>query len=153
MLNYYIDLINHTIQKFIQNFNEEYDCCMELDFCAYLDTNTIAWSILCPDHSSQTFFENFVLRFPKVAGFDIFTLSILHELGHLETEDEMEDDTKERAKNLSDEEYYNLFNEKIATDWAGEWIMNHYEEALSLDNQFKTIFRDMYSNILNFTEK
>ena len=55
----------------------------------------------------------------------------MHEVGHLETEWEMNDDPV--PVGISNEEYYNLHDEFIATDWAGEWLEENYDRAKNFD--------------------
>ena len=142
--------INEAVRNFVQSINEEYDCEMGLDFMAQLDTDIIVWSILTVEESGEAFYNNFISRFPKAKGFSLFTLSVLHEVGHLETENEMEDDTDTRNNEImTDEEYFNLFNERIATDWAGYWIEKNFQKAINLDDTFRNVLNSLYAEVLD----
>lgn len=128
--------LTQAIKKFVQSFNEEYDVCMGTDFYVVTVTNTIVYTIAMSEKSGQAFYNNFVSRFPKCGQLSIFTLSLLHELGHLEMEWDEEDDIDLRNIITTDEEYFNLHNERIATDWAGEYATEHLDEMTKLDQQF-----------------
>lgn len=148
IFNTWIDKINNTIQSFITTINKEYKCEMGTDFCVYMDTNIINWSIFYADENGTNFYNDFVKRFPVAKDLDLFTLSILHEVGHLETEEDMEDDTKIDTDSLTDEEYFNLHNEKIATNWAGEWIEKNHNKAKQINDTFMNILIDGYGMLL-----
>ena len=120
--------ITADLDAFVQQFDEEYTCTVGGDFEALLDTVQIVYAVFMSDRGAKTFYANFVQRFPLCAGFDIFTLSFMHELGHLETEWMIEDDTEQRNKIMTDNEYYDLYNERIATDWAGHYLTAHLSQ-------------------------
>ena len=150
-----LEIINRAVVALVKYIDEEYDARMGVDFGACMDENVVEWSLLVPEGSGKEFYENFCTRFPVARGFDLFTLSILHEVGHLETEWEMIDDTKIRnRKGLTNAEYFNLFNERIATDWAGEWIENNIKLALDIDKIFKKMLKKFYEATLScFTSR
>lgn len=142
--------INETVREFVKSIDEEYDCRMGLDFMACLDSDIVVWSILTLEKSGEAFYDNFVSRFPKAKGFSLFTLSVLHEVGHLETENEMEDDIDIRNNEImTNEEYFNLFNERIATDWAGCWIEKNFQKAINLDDTFRNALNNLYAETLD----
>lgn len=142
--------INEVVRNFVQSINEEYDCEIGLDFMAQLDSDIVVWSILTLEKSGEAFYDNFVARFPKAKGFSLFTLSVLHEVGHLETENEMEDDVDIRNNEImTNEEYFNLFNERIATDWAGYWIERNFQKAINLDDTFRNALNNLYAETLD----
>jgi len=140
--------INRTVREFIQTIDNEYNCRMGLDFCACLDENVIEWTIIYAEKSGKAFYEDFIKRFPKADGFGLFTLSILHEVGHLETEDEMIENTID-VDTLTNEQYFKLHNEKIATNWAGTWLENNYKEAVALDDKFRDVITKFYADVLD----
>ena len=126
--------VTRLLTAFVQSFDEDYACELGSDWEADYDEYIITWSFVMADRSAQSFRDDFIKRFPTCRDFDTFTLSLMHELGHLETCDEMEDDTSlrvaiyamtDRAK--ADEVYYGLHNERIATDWAGWYLTAHHD--------------------------
>lgn len=144
----WLDKINVELNAFVKTINEEYSCQYGTDFCAYLDNNIIEWTLLVTENSSEAFYANFVSRYPQVKGFSFFLLSLLHEVGHFETEWEMENDTEIRNSDLTDEQYFDLFNERIATDWAGEWILHNLLTAQKVDKQLTALLDDFYDEVL-----
>lgn len=90
-------------------------------------------------------------------GFDDFGFSFLHELGHFMTWNEIpvsdiieynyiakkineDDDMSNHERNLI---YFNLPVEKIATEWAINFVKNNFNQYASFCNQVKTIFRNL----------
>ena len=141
-------LIQNIIQNFVATIDEEYEVKCGTDFCVLPMENIIYWSFLVPEEG-RAFYNNFVSRFSFVKDFDIFTLSLLHEIGHLETMDEMIDDTLERNQKLSNEEYFNLWNEQIATDWAGYWIYKNFNEVKIFNTTICKLLQQYYAEILD----
>lgn len=82
----------------------------------------------------KQFRQDFVNRCPLAKGFANITLTLLHELGHLETEtEEMEEFDRELAIAMIEmfvprEErnfmYFKMPDETKATDWAIQWLQN-----------------------------
>lgn len=146
----YIKKINNVINTFIKtSINEEYQAFMGSNFCAHLDDNKIEWTLLYADEDGKAFYDNFVSRFPIANKLGLFTVSVLHEIGHFETEDEIEDDTDLRNLELTNEEYFNLFNERIATEWAGNWIMENTNLATAFDREVYNAIFEMYDKALD----
>jgi hypothetical protein len=139
--------VTSILEAFAQTFDEEYLVQFGSDFQADNMEETIYYTIAIVDEGAKSFRANFEKRFPVAKDFDIFTLSFLHELGHLETEWDMVDDIKQRneIRGLKDSErYYNLHNEKIATDWAGEYLTDHYTTAKALENKCLKIIKQVW---------
>ena len=143
------DKLDKTINDFVKTFFEDYHAEVGLEFLCYLDTCSIEYAIFGIENNVDSFYENFVSRFPVAKNFSVFTLSLLHELGHLETEDIMIDDTEDRKKKLTDKEYYNLYNERIATNWVGMWIEDNLDKAKEINNLFIKLLDDIYKTICN----
>lgn len=77
------------------------------------------------------FAQNFYSRCPMSRGFASITISLLHELGHLHSQQEFDDYDRLTAllklreqypKETINLEYFKLPDEKAATDWAIEWL-------------------------------
>lgn len=116
--------LNEMVNNFIANINEEY-IAVENDF---FEVNFEDYEInYAVENEVDDFFNNFVERFPLAGNFAPFVLSLLHEVGHLETEDDIIDDTDERNAITDTAEYFNLYNEVIATDWAGFFIEDNFD--------------------------
>lgn len=147
-LDYWFNEINNIVDGFIKTFDTDYNSTVGQNFCSIIEDNTIEWTLVYVEKGGKSFYENFVSRFPSADGFNLFTLSVLHELGHLETQEDMVDDVDERLVITNDYDYYALYNEQIATDWAGWWINSHYEDALMIDTLFTTIINKCYSDLI-----
>lgn len=145
----WLDIINDEVNSFIQIFNEDYTAEIGSDFCCYPTTGEIEWSLLIVDSGGIAFFKNFCSRYPEVVDFNIFTLSLLHEIGHLETVLDMDfESTRKRASGLTNEQYFELHDEKIATDWAGNWIHNNYSLAKATDDYFSNLLSQFYADVI-----
>ena len=127
--------VTRILNQFIRQFDPDYSCTVGADFEAWNNEYKIIYAIALPDACAISFQADFIRRFPQCADFNIFTLSFLHELGHLETEWDMIDDVTERIaihhikdQDLRDRKYYALHNERIATDWAGEYLTENHDE-------------------------
>lgn len=146
-LDYLIIKINNIITDFIQTIDEDYTSRVGSDFCALIGDEIIEWSLICSEKSATSFYNHFVSLFPQAKEFNLFTLSILHEVGHLETVNEMVDDVTERNTIKDCENYYNLHNEKIATTWAGYWIEDNYKQVKALDNKLEKIIKKFENSL------
>jgi hypothetical protein len=131
----------------VKSFDENYSVILSDKYAVDLDNEIITYALLV-DSRNDKFYENFVSRFPCVKNFNILFLSILHEIGHLETQDEMVDDTEIRNTELDEETYFNLFNEKIATDYAGFWIQDNFELAKKYNDEIEKVLFEMYEKVL-----
>ena len=86
--------------------------------------------------SSKIYRKFWVEKYPMLKGFSDITISLLHELGHLETNDQIRSsfsiEQRENAmedldkRNLSykalNHLYFMLPDEKAATEWAVQWL-------------------------------
>lgn len=149
ILMVWLDRINLVVNDFVKTIDIDYHSKTGLDFYADLTDNAVVWSIVYADEAGEAFYNNFIKRYPIAKELSYFTLSILHEIGHLETEWEMVDDIEERNSNLTNEQYFNLYNEKIATDWAGTWIEDNFSAARIVDKKLNKILNQFYKEVLD----
>ena len=119
-------------------------------------TFTIVYSFseLMHTRSTKQFRKNFVDRCPKARGFADITLSLLHELGHFETEwydfgDYDRETETEKLKDLPitqiNQEYFKLPDEYAATEWAIEWLAK--KENRILAKNFEREFFKCFSTL------
>ena len=142
-------IIDNEVNFFVQEFNEDYSADFGADFCCYPTCGEVEWSLLIVDEGGFAFYENFCSRYKEVEDFNIFTLSLLHEIGHLETLKEMDfDSTRRRTQGLTNEEYFQLHDEMIATDWAGTWIRNNLGYAKIIDEHFSNLLSQMWADVI-----
>lgn len=141
------DSVTEVLTDFVRTFDEEYTVELSGDFMADNIEERIYYAPMSPAESGEAFRQNFVKRFPVCEVFSLFMLSFMHELGHLETEWDMVDDTDERNATKDNETYFALHNEKIATDWAGEYLTNHVAEMVKFDRELLEILGDIWASI------
>ena len=88
---------------------------------------------------SKQFRQDFIERCPMAKGFANITLTLLHELGHLSTEQDFEDFDREIAmlmigllpKEKQNLMYFRMPDEENATDWAIEWLQSAENRKLA----------------------
>lgn len=100
---------------------------------------------------SRQFSKDIFSRCSITRGFASVTLAILHELGHMNAQQEFEGYDREMAieeliKNFPREtinfEYFKLPDEKAATDWAIEWLSHpeNRKKAKAFEKKFFDCF-------------
>jgi hypothetical protein len=141
------DSVTEVLADFVRTFDEEYTVALSGDFMADNIEECIYYAPMSPAESGEAFRQNFIKRFPVCKAFSLFMLSFMHELGHLETEWDMVDDTDERNATKDNETYFALHNEKIATDWAGEYLTDHFSEMVEFDRELLEILGDIWASI------
>ena len=139
--------VTEVLTDFVRTFDEEYTVALSGDFMADNIEECIYYAPMSPAKSGEAFYQNFVKRFPVCKAFSLFMLSFMHELGHLETEWDMVDDTEERNKITDNATYFQLYNERIATDWAGEYLTDHKAEMQMLERQILTEIHKIWQSI------
>ena len=99
----------------------------------------------------KQFAQDFFARCPMGRGFASITITILHEIGHMNAQQDFEgynriEAIRELKNNFPREtinfEYFKLPDEKAATDWAIEWL-NHPEnrrKAKEFEKKFFACF-------------
>lgn len=147
MLERFFEDINEVVNEIVQYFDEEYSAYMSDEFSADLTNGRVAYSLLVEPESNEEFRNDFVSRFAVADKYSDFLLSLLHEIGHLETINDMVDDIEKRGKITDNKKYFNLFNERIATDWAGFWLEDNEVLAKRFDAQIEEKLFNLYSQI------
>ncbi len=150
-----INEINVLINKFLEPFDLTAELGTDFDYC-FLE-NKIHYALVVGDISSKLFIENAEARFPE-AHADIFLWSLLHEIGHSETLDDLEDGVEklcmEIKRGLNEHTgwsiehrhtiYFNCPDEYAATDWAGEYIITHNNELTIFWNKLQKAINNFY---------
>ena len=139
--------VTAMLNDFIQMFDEEYTVELAHKFCADNIQEVVYYTVVMPKDSVDEFTTDFIKRFPACSCFSEFMLSFMHELGHLETEWDMVDDTEERNRITDNKTYFQLYNERIATDWAGEYLTDHKAEMQMLERQILTEIHKIWQSI------
>lgn len=100
----------------------------------------------------RQFAQNFFSRCPMSRGFASVTISILHEIGHMNAQQEFEGYDREQAiidlrenfpRATINFEYFKLPDEKAATDWAIEWLSHpeNRRKAKEFEKKFFDCFK------------
>lgn len=101
---------------------------------------------------SKQFAQDFFARCPMGRGFASVTITILHEIGHMNAQQKFEGYNRIKAireleKNFPREtinfEYFKLPDEKAATDWAIEWLSHpeNRRKAKEFEKKFFACFK------------
>ena len=147
MLERFLKDINEVVNEIVQYFDEEYSAYLADEFSADLTNSRVSYALLVEPISNDEFRNDFVSRFSVANKYGDFLLSLLHEIGHLETINDMVDDIEKRGKITDNDKYFNLFNERIATDWAGFWLEDNEVLAKRFDTQIEEKLFNLYSQI------
>lgn len=142
------------ISRIINEFLKPFECTarMGTDFCYLYHKNLIFYSIVWMNNGAEDFL-NSVLRLEPEIEADIFLWSLLHEVGHHETYDEISDeendycdDTKKKIEEgeLPNELYYDMIDERLATEWAVEYANTHKEELKAFWEKLQPAIMDFY---------
>jgi hypothetical protein len=167
-----IDRINKILTDFLQECGyDDIRVKEDTDFCYYPVTQVIGYSFLCPQRDNDLFLE-FIKDLKPLVTFDIFLWSFLHELGHYETYDDLDEDelaysfdVKTRLQKLYvvDNQYYNqnvstifkeyfsLPDEYAATTWAVNFANKNIDKLWSLWNKLQPAIMNFYT-MNNITE-
>ena len=153
--------LNKTIGRFVESFGCNFGG-MSTDFHCYCgedDAYTVFYSILTPVDTDKRFLDMFANDF-HIENVGIFTLSLLHEIGHCFTYQNLsKNDIKfcneskkiiDRMKNreVKDKEYFHLPDELMASAWAAGFIENNRKEVLHFDNLMKKELKRFYRKCL-----
>ena len=90
------------------------------------------------DEEDKTFRANFVSRCPMARGFSNVTISILHEIGHYYTQEYITLEYYAEVDNTFGEAYYDIEGERVATDWAIQWLQDsdHRKMAKRFEKEY-----------------
>lgn len=139
--------VTALLNDFVQMFDEEYTVEVAHKFCADNIQEVVYYTVAMPKGPVDEFVTDFIKRFPACSDFSEFMLSFMHELGHLETEWDMVDDTKERNEITDNATYFQLYNERIATDWAGDYLTEHHDEMKIMERQILKMFHEIWKGV------
>jgi hypothetical protein len=139
--------VTALLNDFVRMFDEEYSVEFAHKFCADNIQDIVYYTVVMPKAPVDEFVTDFVERFPACSCFSEFMLSFMHELGHLETEWDMVDDVKERNEITDNKTYFQLYNERIATDWAGEYLTENKSEMMMIDRQVMVMLNKIWKGV------
>ena len=141
------------ITNILNNFLKQFDCTAKpgTDFACYTDSNTITYALVIADKYEKTFMDFTKRLFPNIRA-DPFLWSTMHEIGHIETENDFDEEDEIAYINAiktvtTDEEYYNIPQEYAATDWAGTFMETHEEEIKVFWNKLAPAIQNFYTTL------
>ena len=154
------------LEKVINNFLEEFDLTGEMssDFAYYYQSDKITYSLVLPQYA-DLYYKEFITSVwgdEFLSNIDIFLVSLLHEVGHSETYDDLEDMDIAYADDMKDMistklsfgvaearrkelyfDYFALPDEYAATAWAIAFIKENKSKC-------EQIWKEMYKAIHKF---
>ncbi len=159
--------INHFLNEFLLEF--DVSVCLGLDFGYSMSHHVIEYALAVTEKEDKFFMDNFHRLAPDIKC-DTFLISFLHELGHHmtmphlspedlhcqkivgELQDELDEEgiTEEKEREIH-QKYYNLPIEKVATEWAINYMRENTEKIAHFWKGFQEIVQEFYK-INNITE-
>lgn len=149
--------IDNILNKFL--VENDFDCYAELgeDFAYYDAKSLITYALIIPVDNDKWFFE-YATSLGLKYDCGNFILSFFHEIGHSETlhllEDEEEEEIWKVKNNLTFEEfekskekaniYFDLPDEKLATQWAVDYINENVGKVRELSNKLEIAVNGFY---------
>ena len=153
-------MIDDVLNKFLADF----ECRAELgsDFCYWQDCNLIWYSLVVLKEDDEYFMENWHKFAPEMT-IDPFLASLLHEVGHNETLHWLSEEEvcycRDKKKEISCQldscalaeekrncyfQYFALPDEKLATDWAIDYIRNHTQQISDFWQKLQAAIMEFY---------
>jgi hypothetical protein len=156
MLKGYDKILELCDNFIIDNFFDDFENVeISTDFECYPDTKEIFIGFVAPKNAVDGFIENLYTR-TKINDISDFTWSFLHEVGHCMTWNYLNKRTQHHCEYVKRKiergsidylTYYTLADEKIATDWAGEYLTDHFSEMVEFDRELLEILGDIWASI------
>ena len=135
------------------NIDLDYDCVdISTDFYCYPDTKEIFISVLAPATALDDFATNLAKR-TDIEDISLFTWSFLHEVGHCMTWNYLNTRTKHHCEYVKRKiergsinylTYYRLADEKMATDWAIDFIEHNHKLVKAFDRMVLNEITNFY---------
>jgi hypothetical protein len=150
-----IDKINAVLNKFLEPFEAHADLGEEFSYW-YADSR-IEYNLVVIEASTDYFMQNFNKMAPDL-NCDPFLASFLHELGHHETLDfidedyrpikmQLEEDLKRVSKSaeaIIHQKYFDLPVEYEATMWAIEYMRNNAQKVAEFWKELQEAIMEFY---------
>ena len=140
--------INRIMNNYLRKFGLK--TFLDTDFSAYMEDKEIGYALIVTD-ASDKYFIPFCESIDKDVKADAFLLSMFHEIGHHMTWDDFSDAQIDKGwaakeiieqiiKETDDKEviarenynYFNLPEERAATEWGINYIKTHADEVADL---------------------
>lgn len=149
-----LDTVTTILNEYLEKFG--LTATLDTDFGYYRYDDLITYTVVVTERFDRLF-QNFVeTNFPLVNA-PIFLWSLFHEIGHAETDDDLDDDLYDFCYNAkiginpdNDEEvmaYFTLPDEYAATEWAYYYFLNHKEEVTELWDRLRPEIEKLHLTI------
>lgn len=145
------DRITAIINEFLQPF--DLTAQLDTDFCYYWQYDVVGYALVVTEKFDRLWTYYLHNHYPEVTA-PLFIWSILHEVGHAETDDmispegHMKIDIYKKRLNPKREghiyKYFHCADEVLATDWAYKYIISHPEEVKALWDRLQPAILEFY---------
>lgn len=143
--------------EFINNIDDFEEVGLGTDFMCYPTTNEIYIAVLASEISVDNF-RDYLYTQTSIRTISEFTWSLLHEVGHCMTWHSMNKRTINHCRNIKRKiirgsipkpVYYTLTDEKIATNWAIQFVENNFNKVQNFDNKILKMLDLFYVENIN----
>lgn len=137
-----LKLVRELSKEIVSTILDDYTVVIDSEFFADLDEQLIGIAPFKINKYEQSFMDYIHSTYSNAPQFPNFLYSILHEIGHVETENEMEEvdeDTLKHYRGLGVHEYYRLHDETIATEWAVNFMLENQVKCEEWDKRYQCI--------------
>lgn len=165
----YIEILDNLINTFFEDLGfDEVECFMSYDFAYYNTTKEVSYTLFempLSDYGFRLYLEK---TYPEIELCSMFTFSLLHELGHYLTWENMS--KKKRLKSKKDKKrvektreyseqdkidkqiaYCGVYEERIATNKAVYLLNNNRELIKSFEKEFFKTVHNYYESLLKLS--
>lgn len=148
-----IEAITNEIQQFFNENGLNYTVIIDFDFGYYWETREVAYTLTLTERFDRLFQQFLTETYTDLTA-PLFIWSLFHEVGHGETDLLISDDLREECEDFKDTldgtddtdtmKYYNCADERLATDWAHNYIKEHYSEVKEFWNRLYPMIEEYY---------
>lgn len=141
------DTLEKNITKFVRKFGVKRAFCTD-EFAYYDDLHIITFTFA--QYEDDVEFINHIQDTYEIENLEpwFFVYCLLHEIGHHMTlnqlsESEYEQETIFRQVISDNQAYFNLKAEKLANDWAVDYLSNHTEDCWKFQRKCYSILKHL----------
>ena len=134
------------------NFNDFEEVRLSTDFYCYPNTAEIFVTFIALESAVDGFYNNLLTR-TEINDISCFTWSFLHEVGHCMTWNYLGKRTNNHCRNIKrkiergsidKQTYYRLADEKMATDWAIDFVSRNHDLVKAFDKNILQILTEIF---------
>lgn len=139
-----------ALTKCLDKFLAKWDLTSQFgtDFAYLYYKRIVVWT-LAVTQQNDIDFQNFFESLGCNVKCDVFLYSLLHEIGHSQTLDDINEEDyayalDRKAEPLTNAEYFRLPDEIAATQWAVDFLNEHTEEVREFWEEFVPLVMKFY---------